>query len=111
MKLVTGVGAWVGAFSIGLVIVVSIAVLAVFITFRILTGQVKMKEVKKMKRPNGPLASKDKPEPTRKSDRLRTTYSLPICIATAVVMFVLFQDELVIGGKPNTNPVIANENK
>lgn len=105
VKLVAAVGAWVGLFLIGQVILVSIPVLFAVIAFRVLTGQVKMTEMRKMKRPGSPLKTHDKAAPVMKAgSRLRTTYSLPIFVATMLVMLFTFRGELELAAPATPTP-------
>jgi Flp pilus assembly protein protease CpaA len=96
VKLFAAIGAWVGAAWFPLVWVVSVVFLIVWMTARIVTGGLSPGAVRKsLRQPNREEGSRE-PDPSRPAGpgKLRVTYSLPIALATALVLLWVFRVEL-----------------
>lgn len=95
-KLFGAIGAWIGFSLFPMLWIASVAFLLVWTLARVLSGGLSPKQVQKtlttLKQPHADHNA-GRP-PTLTPGKLRVTYSLPIAVATAVVLLWVFRVEL-----------------
>jgi prepilin peptidase CpaA len=105
VKLLAAVGAWVGISGFLFIWLASALILFIWMAGRILTGGMTPKGIKRTlaKIDSGRKAHNRGESQVVKPGKLRVTFSLPLVIATACVLFWVYRYELELQPRPQPN--------
>jgi Flp pilus assembly protein protease CpaA len=93
VKLFTALGAWLGPLYTLYVLFVSLGVLSVFVLFKLVSGSITLKTMQQSREWQKQKAQ-SKEQPLKKPPKWRISYSLPVTIATVLVLSWIFRAEL-----------------
>jgi hypothetical protein len=98
VKLLAAVATWMGVLYFLYILFVALVVLIGWMVGQIIRGGLKPRQVKKSlaKISGGQPEKPDRrgPPPPAKPGKMRTTFSFPVAVATAIVLLVVFRIEL-----------------